>query len=203
MDAYTAQALLPVLVVFGKQYLFPTHRIPDESVLDGSLNSEKQASTRSVGLLAIAALSATSVLSVNFTTLPTSTLALSSVFFAATALVLFEEGLKGSKNDGDARRGLMSANGTFSRRSSHNAQKDHQIVSLRDVAVVMAAVCGLATYFVEPPISRDAISWEPVYRELQGDWKGLHYQRTVQQCLLMILLNTAVNWLLFYLVSLL
>lgn len=95
----------------------------------------------------------------------------------------------------------MSANGTFSRRSSQSAQKDQQLASLRDLAVIMATICGLATYFVEPPISRDAISWEPVYRELQGDWKTLHYHRTVQQCLLMILVNTAVNWLLFYMVS--
>jgi hypothetical protein len=189
-------------VVLGKHFLLPAHRIVDDNVSNSSSSPEKQASVRSIGLLGIAALSATAALAVGFTTFPTSALALSSVIFAATALVLFEGALKSSKNDGDSRRGLMSANGTFSRRSSQSAQKDQQLASLRDVAVIMAIMCGVAAYLVEPPISRNAISWEPVYRQLQGDWKTLHYHRTVQQCLVMILVNTVVNSLMFYMVSL-
>lgn len=96
----------------------------------------------------------------------------------------------------------MSANGTFSRRSPmEGVQKEQQLASLRDVAVVITVACGLAMYFVEPAINPHAISWEPVYRQLKGDWKTLHYHRTVQQCLLMIFVNVLVNSLSFFMVS--
>ena len=96
----------------------------------------------------------------------------------------------------------MSANGTFSRPSTREgAQRDQRVATLRDVAIVMAVVCGVATFLIEPRITRDAISWEPVYRELGGDWRTLYYQRTVKQCLLMMGVGTLGNVLLFFMVS--
>jgi hypothetical protein len=136
-----------------------------------------------------------------FTASSTSTLGLCSAIFTAAGLVLFEGALRSTRDDTHARRGLMSANGTFARRGSQGAHREHQVASLRDVAVVMIIVCGVATYLIEPSISPHAISWEPVYRQLHGDWKTLHYHRTIQECMLMVPVSCVSNVLMFYMVS--
>jgi hypothetical protein len=203
-----SEGLLPVLVVvaseidfLGKHLALPSYFTPDDNASEGGPVLERQSSTRSFRLLGIATVSATAALATRYTTTTTTALGLSSVIFTAFGLVLFEGAIHNATEDSDSPRGLMSANGTFSRRSPRGAQKERQLAALRDVAVVMAVLCGFASYVVEPAISPRAISWDPVYRQLQGDWKTLHYHRTIQLCVLMVFVNILVNTLLFFMVS--
>jgi hypothetical protein len=187
----------------SKHIALPAYNKLDDATSDNSPVSERRLHARSFRLLAVITVTATAALANGYTITSTTALGVSSVIFTATGLVLFESALQSSKDDNDKERGLMSANGTFSRRTSpQGAQREQLLASLRDVAMVVALVCGMATYFVEPAITPHAISWEPVYRQLPGDWKTLHYHRTVQQCLLMILVNLLVNTLLFFMVRL-
>ena len=181
----------------------PSYFNPDDSPIESSPSAERGSRPSFLRLLAIITISAAAALTTPFNTPPTSALGLSSAIFTAAGLVLFESALKTTKDDTDAgSRGLMSANGTFSRRNSFGgAQKEQQLASLRDVAAVTALLCGIASYVIEPVISPNAMTWEPVYRQLQGDWKTLHYHRTVQQILLMIIVNVLTNILLFFMVS--
>ncbi|KAF2183223.1 glycosyltransferase family 90 protein [Zopfia rhizophila CBS 207.26] len=203
---WSTKALLPLLVVvipenelWFKYGALPTYILFDDTPSDGSNNSEKRSPQRSFRLLTIVTISAATVLATSFSIPSTSVLGLSSVIFTAAGLVLFEGALKAPKVDSHTgRRGFVSANGTFSRRDSvEGAQKEQHIASLRDVAAVITVVCGLATYLMEP-ITPDSITWEPRFRELQGDWKMMHYRRTVQRCILMIFVNVLVNTLLFF-----
>jgi hypothetical protein len=199
--------LLPVLVVLASQndllskhLTLPSHRwLEHESGVDGGSNPEKQSRPASMRLLAVASVSATAALATRFTLLPTSTLGLCSVIFAATGLVFLETALNGSSDGSHSRRGLVSANGTFSRPNSHGAHRDEQLASLRDVALAIAVICGLAAYFVEPTVTPRAISWKPGYGT---NWITLTYHRTIEQCLLMIIVNFMVDSLMFYTVCL-
>ncbi|KAF2712869.1 glycosyltransferase family 90 protein [Pleomassaria siparia CBS 279.74] len=176
---------------------------PDDSPIESSSSTEESSRPGFFRILAVVTVSAAVALSTRYTTDPTSVLGLSSVIFTAAGLVLLERALKTTKDDTNTGgRGLMSANGTFSRRTSmEGAQKEQQLASLRDVAAVMAVICGAATYFMEPVIKSNAMTWEPVYRELRGDWKSMHYHRTVQQVLLMICVNVLANTLMFFMLS--
>jgi hypothetical protein len=210
--ANTYQGVLPLLVVLASENEFwlksaslPSYFSPDDdSPIDNTPSDEKTSRPGHFRLLAVITISAAAALATRFTTTPTSTLGVSGAIFFAAGLVLFESALKTSKDDTDSgSRGLMSANGTFSRRNSMGgAQKEQQLASLRDVAAVTTMVCGIATYLMEPAIKSDAMTWEPLYRGLQGDWKTLHYHRTVQQVLLMTCVNAMANTLLFFMVSL-
>ncbi|KAF2791010.1 glycosyltransferase family 90 protein [Melanomma pulvis-pyrius CBS 109.77] len=207
---WSTKGLLPLLAVlvsenefWSKHTSIPSYFTPDDSPIDSSLSAERSSRPGYFRLLAVVTVSAAAALATRFTTSPTSTLGLSSVIFTATGLVLFENALKTTKDDTDSGgRGLMSANGTFSRRDSMGgAQKEQQLASLRDVAAVITIICGIATYLMEPVIKSDAMTWEPIYRQLPGDWKTLHYHRTVQQVLLMICVDVLANILLFFMLS--
>ena len=184
----------------------PSYEPPvDDAASDSSsIVSEAKPRSGSWRILAVVTASALAALATRpGTAPPTTALGLSSVIFTAAGLVLFESSLRSSTDDGDARRGLMSANGTVLRRNSvHGTHKDHQLSSLRDVALVMTALCSTAAYLCEPAITPRAITWQSSYRPLQGDWTTLHYHRLIQQCLLMVFVNVLVNILLFFMVNL-
>jgi len=73
---------------------------------------------------------------------------------------------------------------------------------LRDVAAVIALVCGLGAYFIEPKISSSAISWEPVY-QFSGNIKTVHQFKTAQKVLLLTCIDFMVQGLMFIMVSVL
>ncbi|KAF2107428.1 hypothetical protein BDV96DRAFT_625460 [Lophiotrema nucula] len=209
LGIWAAKGLLPAVVVLlsereflSKHIGLPSYTsVRDDSSGDGTTSSEKStAHPKSFRLLAFIAVSATAALAVRYTISSTWALALSSVIFTATGLVLFEGALKDSKNNGDGNRGFMSANGTFSRRSSlEGAHKDRHLASLRDVAAVMVVLCGAATYLTEPAINPGAISWQPAYSRWGANWQAFHYHRTIQQCLLMMFVNIVINVSMFIL----
>lgn len=206
----TTQGLLPLFVCLASEYgllakalALPSYHPAPNFTSDSTTANDAQSpsSAKSARLLAIATVSASIALACRYTTAPTSALGLSSVIFTAAGLVLFEQALKSSTEDSPSRKAYMSVKGTFSRRNSHSTPKDRQIAAVRDIAFAITIVCGLATYMIEPPISRRAMTWEPVYRELAGDWKTLHFQRTVRRVVLMIFVNVFVNVLVSVVVS--
>lgn len=154
-------------------------------------------------LAAVATVSASVVLASRFSTSSTCVLGISSVIFTAIGLVLFGSALQSSKDDAQSSTGgFMSANGTFSRRFSGGTPKNqHKLAALRDVAAAVAIACGVATYFMEPGLAPDTISWESVYRELPGDWKTLHHYRAVREILWMTCVQLVINLLTSVLVS--
>ncbi|KAF2875547.1 hypothetical protein BDV95DRAFT_278068 [Massariosphaeria phaeospora] len=202
--SWSLKAFLPLFAVlisendfFARPVAASAHLPLDDSPADDAPDSKSPA--RPFALLVIAIAAAAAVLASRFNTSPTSALGVSSVIFAATGLVFFESALRTSPDDGDSgKRGLMSANGTFKRRTTNRgAQKEQQLASLRDVALVMAIICGIGAFWIEPRIAPNAITWEPLYRELDGDWKTMHYHQTVRQVLLMICINVLTNVSLF------
>lgn len=204
-DVY--QWLLPLFAVFisenellSRHLTLPTHARSDST--DSNSSSEKPSSKRPSDLLVtltIAAGAATSI----YVTSTTSALGLSSAIFAASGLVLFEIAVRGTKDDSEGgARGLMSADGTFSRRGSvSSSRKAQELAALRDVAAAMTVICGIAVYMMEPSVAPGAATWEPLYREFDRDWKTVHDFRTVRQVFFMIIVNVALNLLMFLIVS--
>ncbi|KAF2009190.1 glycosyltransferase family 90 protein [Aaosphaeria arxii CBS 175.79] len=204
---WSMKGLLPLLVVLLsrsdmvlKHAGLPSYTSIDDLQSDGTTSLEKRQGG-SFRTLTVVTISAFAALASRYTLGTTTALSLSSVIFTATGLVLFENALKGPQEESDdGRRGLMSANGTYLRhRSLQGVQREQHFACLRDISVVIMVACSAGTYLFEPSINSRAISWEPVYRHFWGDWKSIHYQRTVEQCLLMILVNVLVNILLYML----
>lgn len=116
---------------------------------------------------------------------------------------MFEIAVRGPKDDNEGvPRGLMSADGSFSRRGSVNSsQRATEFAALRDVAAAMAVICGMAFYMIEPSVAPGAATWEPMYREFDRDWKTVHDYRTVRQIFFMVIVNVALNIFTFLMVS--
>lgn len=138
-----------------------------------------------------------------YITSTTSALGISSAIFAASGLVLFEIAARGTKDDSDnGTPGLMSADGSFSRRGSvSSSRKVQELAALRDVAAAITVICGIAVYMMEPSVAPGAATWEPMYREFDRDWKTVHDYRTVRQVLFMIIINVALNLFTYLIVS--
>lgn len=199
------KALLPGLIflLLETEFWPRTGALPNFFPLDGhsvenNSSVEKGTHTGSSRLLIIVTLSAGAVLSTPFITSPTSALGFSSAFFTAAELVLFENAIKHTKDEKNAgSRGLVSANGTFSRRNSlDGAQQEHYITSLRDVAAVITISCSAAAFFMEG-FRADVLTWGPEIAKLEGDWKLVQNHRMIKQCVLMILVGTLEKILLF------
>lgn len=171
----------------------PTHTPLHDPVAKPSTPSETHSHTGSYRTLAALTVSASAVLS-TYTASTTSSLGFSSVIFAATGLVLFAVALQGVEDDSENKtRGLVSANASFSRRSSiSGAQREQQLAALRDVAATMTMTCGIASCLMEPAMTATAISWEPVYRAYDQDWSTVHHYRIVQQVLWMVPVHVTV-----------
>lgn len=160
--------------------------------------SETHSHSGSYRLLAALTLSASAVLAI-YTASTSSALGFSSVIFAATGFVLFEAAGKGEADDRDTKtRGLAS---TTRRSSISGARKEQQLATLRDIAAIIMTTCGIASYFMEPSLTASSISWEPLYREYDQDWRTVHNHRILQQVLWMIPVNVLVNVLTFVTVS--
>lgn len=163
---------------------------------------EKSSTKRPSDLLVTLTIAAGAALGV-YVTSTTSALGISSSIFAASGLVMFEIAVRGTKddNDGDT-RGLMSADGSFSRRGSVSGnRKARELAALRDVAASIAIICGITALMIEPSVVPGAATWEPLYREFDRDWKTVHDFRTVRQVFFMIIVNVALNLSMFLIVS--
>ncbi|OSS50921.1 hypothetical protein B5807_04228 [Epicoccum nigrum] len=191
--------LLPLFAVLvsenellSRHLNLPTHARSDST--DSTSSPEKPSSKRPADLLVTLTIAASAALGIYITS-TTSALGISSAIFAASGLVLFEIAARGTKDDSDnGTPGLMSADGSFSRRGSvSSSRKVQELAALRDVAAAITVICGIAVYMMEPSVAPGAATWEPMYREFDRDWKTVHDYRTVRQVLFMIIINVALN----------
>jgi hypothetical protein len=203
------QALLPLFStlltenqLLSKHITLPTFTILDGPAAETKPSPEQPSHNSSYKLLAAATASAGAALAI-YTTSPTFALGTSSVIFAATGLVLFESTVTATTaDDEDNTRGLVSADGTLSRRvSMSGARKIHQLAALRDVAAAIAVICGIASYFMELSVTSTSITWEPVYRKYARDWRDVHNYRILLQVLWTIPATLLMNILIFIIVS--
>jgi hypothetical protein len=184
-----------------KHLALPTYTILEGSATETRTPSEQQPHTESYWILAALTVSASITLAI-YTASTTFALGLSSVIFAATGLVLFESTIRTATEEGEgSKRGLASANGTISRRASMSgAQKEQRLATLRDVALAITVMCGIASILMESSLTASTISWEPVYREYNREWRDVHNYRILLQFLWMIPVNTMLNVLTFIMV---
>jgi hypothetical protein len=95
----------------------------------------------------------------------------------------------------------MSANGNIPRRASISGSlRAQRLAALRDVAVAIAVVCGIASILTESSLTASTISWEPVYREYDREWRDVHNLRILMRFLWMLPVQSIVNVLVFVLV---
>lgn len=148
-------------------------------------------------------LSASLTLSTGFTASPTVALGISSDIFAAVGLILLENALKASGDDDVFNKppSIAASGNSLHMGPSDGPMKKQQLFVLRDVAVVVTVVSGLAAYLMEPRLSSSTISWEPIYRFGGDSVKTVRHYKTVQLVLIFILVNTAVNMLTYLIVS--
>jgi hypothetical protein len=135
-------------------------------------------------------------------TIPTTfVLGLCSAIFAAAGLVIFRSIITAPTPDEgeDTKRRLTS--GTVDLRASiSGVQKAQRLAALRDVAVTLAAVCGVASIVMESSVSASNISWEPVYRDYNREWREVHNFRILQRFLWMLPVNAILNLVTFVMV---
>ncbi|KAF1938575.1 hypothetical protein EJ02DRAFT_410175 [Clathrospora elynae] len=206
---WATKALLPFFTgIISESQLFSKHlALPTYTILDGPAAETKSASeahshAEPYWIVAVLTVAASAALSV-YTASTTFALGLSSVIFAAAGLVLFESTIRGATEDNEGgKRGLVSANGSISRRASiSGARREHQLAALRDVAAAMTVVCAIASSLMESSPTASSITWEPVYREYDQNWRDVHNYRILQRFLWMIPVNTVVNILTFIMLS--
>jgi hypothetical protein len=185
----------------AKHLALPTFTILDGPAAETKASPERQPYSESYGILAVLVVSASAVLGI-YTVPTTVALGLSSAIFAATGLVLFESTIKAATDEGESSRHRpVSANGNISRRASiSGASSAQRLAALRDVAVAIAVVCGIASILTESSLTASTISWEPVYREYAREWRDVHNLRILQRFLWMLPVQSTVNVLVFILV---
>lgn len=167
-----------------KQLALPTYTSIDSPEAKTNGLSDANSHTGSSRLLAALTISASVVLAI-YTASPTTVIGFSSVIFAAIGLVLFEAAARDAEHDIDSTgRSSVAGSESFGRQ---------QLASTRDVAIMVATVCGIASVLMEPSITSTAITWEPVYRTYKQDWRDVHNYRILQRFLWTIPVNIIVN----------
>jgi hypothetical protein len=163
-------------------------------------HNDSPQTSRSLRLLLALTAAAAAALAV-YVTPATAALGISSAIFAALGLVGFEAATRDTKNDGSGARGLVAADGSLTRRNSVGAShRVQQLAALRDVAVAIVVVCGIAAFLIEPSVAPGATTWEPLYRDFDRDWKTVHDYRTMRQVAFMVLVNIVLNGLIYFVV---
>jgi hypothetical protein len=202
------QSLIPLLVVLvssnellPKLTALPIYGAHDDAAKEPYNSSDTQSHAGSFRILAVATLSAGAVLAV-YSVPATSALGVSSAIFTATGLVLFGKATKNIEDDDtNDTHDYMPANGAPSGSGpSNGTPKGQQLATLRDVAATMAIVCGLASILVEPS-ANNTISWQPVYRHYNRDWRTVHDFRILRRTLFMVPTNVLFNVLMCTIVS--
>lgn len=187
------QMLVPLLVVLishnellPKNLALPTYTIFDGPTVETKAPTETTP-RRSYFHMGALTFSAGAVLAIY--TVPSSlALGLSSAFFMAAGLVFFEAVITNATCNHDSNQhGAGSPIGLLSRpNSTSEAQEGQQLAVLRDIAAAISIVCGVAAVFLEPSVTSTAISWEPVYRSFDMDWRDVHNYRILLHFLWMI-----------------
>ncbi|KAF2854042.1 glycosyltransferase family 90 protein [Plenodomus tracheiphilus IPT5] len=195
---WATKALLPCFVTMisqndrlSKYMALPIHTILDSPTAETKLPLEQSSHSRSYSLLGALTISASAVLAL-YTTSTTFLLGLSSILFAAVGLVILESLTIGDIEGG--RHDSITAHGASVRRLSiSGTQNVQQMAVLRDVVFVVAVVCGTATYLMEPSVTSTSITWEPVYRLYDMDWRDVHNYRILQRILWMLPVHVLTN----------
>ena len=203
------QGLLPLLVVLlsdcdllARHLSLPTHTRPAHGDKEGAAAGEQHSQAPSFRVLGALTLSAGFALATPFAAAPVVALGISSGMFAAVGLVLFEHAVRSSASDENSHKISQTAgNGASRERMDDAPTRAQQLVVLRDVALVMALVCGLAAYLMEPRITSDMVSWEPIYRFGETSMKAVRHYRTVQLVGVFVVVNVFINGLTFFMVS--
>lgn len=199
--------MLPLLVVLltdnellSKHLSLPTHTRSSHGPKEDAA-ADEQAQSPSFRVLAALTLSAGFALATSFAASPVIALGISSVMFAAVGFVLFEHAVKSSANDENTHKPSQTTNNASREKGDDAPTRAQQFVVLRDVALVMALVCGLAAYLMEPRISSDMVSWEPVYRFGETSMTAVRRYRTVRLVGAFVVVNVFINGLTFLMVS--
>jgi hypothetical protein len=179
----------------------PTHATHDDAAKDPQGSSDPQSQAGSFRILAVATVSATVVLAM-YSVPTTSALGISSTIFAATGLVILERAARGC-GDGDTDGGYssISANGMQSAHTSVDGPtQDHHLATLRDVAGVLMAACGLASLFLESSTT-NTMSTQTASKTYDQGWGAVHDTMIMQRIFWTILLNVLTNALMYIIVS--
>jgi hypothetical protein len=173
-----SQALLPLITALISHSELAQHLpILETPAQETKTSGAKTSGPESYWLLAVLTVSASVTLAIY--TIPTTfALGLSSVIFTAAGLVTFESTI----------------------RASTGGAQPQRFAALRDVAVAITVVCGVASLLIESSLTASTISWEPVYREYNQEWRDVHSFRTLQRFLWMIPVQAVLNVLTFFMV---
>ncbi|KAF1918958.1 hypothetical protein BDU57DRAFT_511748 [Ampelomyces quisqualis] len=201
---WATKSLLPVLAVLisGHEFLpkpaaLPTHAAHDDAAKEPHRSSDPQSQAGSFRILAVVTFSATVALAV-YSVPATSALGLCSTIFAATGLVLLERAARGT-DDGDTDGGYssVSANGAQSAHSLvKETTRERQLATLRDVAAVLAAACGLASLVLESS-TIGAMSTRTANKSYDQDWGAAHDTMIMQRIFWTVLLSVFTNALMY------
>lgn len=135
-------------------------------------------------------------------TLPaTFMLGLSSAVFAAVGLITFKSVVMAAAADEgeDTKRRPMPGAAEL-RASIVGIAKAQRLAALRDVAMAIAVVCGVGSVLMESSLTASSITWEPMYRDYNREWRDVHNFRILQRFLWMLPVNAAGNLFTFILV---
>ncbi|ENI09306.1 glycosyltransferase family 90 protein [Bipolaris maydis ATCC 48331] len=185
--------------LLAKRLALPTYTVPDDHahVAEKKLPVDASGHIDQPGTLLVLTVCASCALGVY--TIPTTfMLGLCSAIFAAVGLVTFRSIIVAAAPDEgeDNKRRLMA--GTVDLRASiSGVQKAQRLAALRDVAVAIAIVCGIASILMESSVSASNITWEPVYRDYKREWREVHNFRILQCFLWMLPVTAFLNLLTF------
>lgn len=186
--------------LLARRLALPTYTPLEDHATEKKVSTEGPGHIDHTGTLVVLTICASGALGVY--TIPTTfVLGLSSAIFAAVGLVMFKSIIMAAtpEEGEDTKRKLTS--GTVDLRAAitgvHKAQR---LAALRDVAAAIAVVCGIASILVESSVSASNISWEPIYREYDREWRDVHNFRILQHFLWMLPINAVVNLLTFIMV---
>lgn len=188
--------------LLAKRLALPTYTVPDDHshATEKKLPADAAGHIDQPGNLLVLTVCASCALGVY--TIPTTfMLGLCSAIFAAVGLITFRSIIVAAAPDEgeDTKRRLTT--GTLDLRASiSGVQKAQRLAALRDVAVAIAVVCGIASILMESSVSASNITWEPVYRDYKREWREVHNFRILQCFLWMLPVTAFLNLLTFIMV---
>lgn len=151
--------------------------------------------------MAVVTVSAALALS-TYTIPTTAALGMSSVIFAATGLILLERAGRDTGEESEnspyvsvSSNGPQAAAGHIS-----GPSRQQQLTVLRDLAAVLALVCGLASFFLESSILR-AVSPHPMDPKYARNWRSAYESTNLRLFIGTIFLKVFTNALMYMNVS--
>ena len=184
-----------------KRLALPTYTLPDDHATEKKAPTEGSGQIDQLGSLVVLTICASGALGVY--TIPTTfMLGLCSAIFGAVGLITFKSVITAASSPEEIEASKRKpAPGTVELSASITGiKKAQRLAGLRDVALAMAVVCGGASLLMESSLTASSISWEPVYREYNREWRDVHNFRILQRFLCMLPVSAVVNLLTFILV---